>query len=135
VLKITVLVALLSASGGCATIMAGGPDLIPVNSNPPGAAVFVDGQQVGVTPMTVSLDRSRSQGNIRIEMPGFAPVIVQRHKEINGWFWANLCLGGLVGIVVDLITGDIKRFDDTPIAVGMQPAPGYAPPPGAPPAY
>jgi hypothetical protein len=112
--------------------MAGGPDRIPVNSNPPGAAVLVDGVQVGVTPTVVTLDREHGHGNIRIEMPGFAPVIIQRDKEINGWFWANLCLGGLVGMVVDLVTGDVKRFDDTPIGVGLMPAGGYpSPPPGA----
>lgn len=135
---VTLLVVLLCAVGGCATIMAGGPDRIPVSTNPPGASVFLDGVLVGQTPLMLTLDRGRSNGNIRIEMPGFAPVILTRVKEINGWFWANLCLGGIIGIVVDLITGDVKRFDDTPIAIGLTPAygptPVYNPQPGYPPA-
>ena len=84
-LKITILFALLSTTA-CATIVAGGPDRIPVASNPPGAAVIVDGVQVGVTPTEVTLDRTRGGGNIRIEMAGFAPVVIQRSKQINGWF-------------------------------------------------
>ena len=140
---VTLLIALLCAVGGCATIMAGGPDRIPVSTNPPGAAVYLDGVMVGQTPLMLTLDRSRSNGQIRIEMQGFAPVILTRSKDINGWFWANLCLGGLIGIVVDLITGDVKRFDDTPIAIGLTPAygpvpvynpAGGQPPPGYPPA-
>ena len=132
---VTLLVVLLCAVGGCATIMAGGPDRVPVSTNPPGASVFVDGVLVGQTPLMLTLDRNRSNGQIRIEMPGFAPVILTRTKDINGWFWANLCLGGIVGIIVDLITGDVKRFDDTPIAIGLTPGAGAAPggPPGYPP--
>ena len=118
---------------GCATIMAGGPDHVPVNSNPPGATVFVDGVPVGQTPMVVTLDREHSRGMIQIQAPGYAPVIVQRDKEINGWFWANLCIGGVLGIVIDIVTGDVHRFDDSPIAVGLTPGGGgYGPAPAGP---
>ncbi|HET7500665.1 MAG TPA: PEGA domain-containing protein [Kofleriaceae bacterium] len=124
------------ASSGCATIFAGGPDRVPVSSNPPGATVFVDNVPVGQTPMMITLDRQRSQGVIRLELAGFAPITVVRAKGINGWFWASVCLTGLVGIVVDLITGDVKSFDDAPIAIGLTPGMGPAPgppPPGYPP--
>jgi len=120
---------------GCATIMAGGPDHVPVSTNPPGATVFVDNVPVGTTPMLVSLDRQRSQGVIRLELAGFMPITMVRTKSINGWFWANLCIGGVIGIVVDLVTGDVKAFDDVPIALGLTPASGapMGPPPAAPP--
>lgn len=134
--------ALLLAFTGCATIMAGGPDHIPVSTNPPGATVFVDNVPVGQTPVMVALDRQHNSGLIRIEMPGFVPVAIVRGKNINGWFWANLCIGGLIGIVVDIVTGDVKAFDDGPIAIGLTPAYGappagpYAPQPiPAPPGY
>src|SRR5215470_15150454 len=123
---------LVTTLTGCATIMAGGPDHVPVNSNPPGAAVYVDNMLVGQTPMVVTLNREHSAGVIRIEAPGYQPVTVVRAKGINGWFWANLCIGGLVGMVVDLVTGDVKAFDDTPIAIGMTPGSGYGPPAGRP---
>jgi PEGA domain len=116
---------------GCATIMAGGPDRIPVSTNPPGATVFVDNMPVGTTPTMVALDRQRSGGVIRIEMAGFVPVTVVRAKAINGWFWANLCVG-FVGFIVDLATAEYKSFDDGPIALGLTPAygtPGAPPPP------
>jgi hypothetical protein len=121
------------AFSGCATIMAGGPDHIPVSTNPPGATVFVDNVPVGQTPLMLTLNREHSSGVIRIELPGFAPVLIVRDKSINGWFWANLCFGGVLGIVVDLITGDVKQFDDTPIAIGLTPGAGPGPagyPPG-----
>jgi len=101
--------------------MGGGPDNVQVVSNPLGASVFLDDVLVGQTPTVVSLDRDRSRGNIRIEAPGYAPVVVQRTKHINGWFWANLCLGGIIGMVIDLVTGDVKAFDDTPINAALPP--------------
>jgi hypothetical protein len=130
--NLLVCLAIAVATTGCATIMAGGPDRVNVNSNPPGANVFLDDQLVGQTPMVVTLDRDKSRGLIRIEQAGFQPVVMQRSKQINGWFWANLCFGGVIGIVVDLVTGDVKRFDDSPIAVGMTPAYGPEPAPAAP---
>jgi hypothetical protein len=124
---------------GCATIMAGGPDKVPVTSSPSGAQVFVDNQLVGATPTVVILDRGRSQGNIRIEAAGYEPVVMTRVKTINGWFWANLCIGGVIGIVIDLVTGDVKRFDDSGISVALVPSAGAPAPmpaaPAAPPAY
>ncbi len=117
--KIRVLVVAASLTG-CATIMAGGPDKIAVQTNVP-ATVYLDGQPVGTTPAVVVLDRSKSQGNIRIEAPGYQPVVLQRSKEIQGWFWGNLCIGGLIGMVIDAVTGDMKKFDDSPINIALTP--------------
>ena len=123
--------AIAVTASGCATIFAGGPDHVPVSTNPPGATVFVDNVPVGTTPMMVTLNRDHSGGVIRIEMAGFAPVTVVRAKDIQGWFWVNVCLLSLLGVIVDVATGDFKAFDDTPIAIGLTPAYG----PGAPAPY
>lgn len=113
-------------ASGCATIVAGGPDTIPVNTNPPGAYVYVNGQVVGQTPMIVTLDRKRSVGDIRIYYPGFQPVQITRYKELNGWVFGNIFLM-IWPVVIDFVTGDWQRYDDTPIAIGL--TPGQAPPP------
>ena len=138
------------AGSGCATIFAGGPDHVPVATNPPGATVFVDNIPVGQTPLMVTLNRQRNNGVIRIELPGFAPVTVVREKGVNGWFWVNVLCLSLLGGLIDAITGNVYNFDDTPITIGLTPgegpgpygpAPGYpvapgqgGPPPGYPPA-
>jgi hypothetical protein len=112
--------------GGCATIVASGPDSIPVSTNPPGAYVYVNGQVVGQTPMVVELDRGRSMADIRIYYPGFQPVQLARYKSLNGWVFGNFCLG-IWPLVIDLATGNWQRFEDEPIAIGL--TPGHAPPP------
>ncbi len=110
-----------------------------VASNPPGATVTLNGMPVGRTPMVVTLDRHQN-GLIGVAAPGYAPVVVGRNQDINGWLWVNICLTGALGMLVDWATGDYNKFDETPIFVnlvpgGGPPPPGYGPPPmGAPPA-
>jgi hypothetical protein len=134
IIALALLVALGAASStGCATIMAGGPDQVQVQSSVPGASVYVDDRLVGQTPMIVTLDREHGQGRIRVEAPGYQPVMVQRTKSINGWFWANICLGGVIGMVIDVATGNIKSYDTAPLNVALTPVPaGYPPPAGGP---
>ena len=59
------LAAMCCLATGCATIVAGGPDQVPVRTNPSGAYVYLDGQVVGRTPLVLTLDRSRTLGDIR----------------------------------------------------------------------
>jgi hypothetical protein len=125
--------AALALATGCATIIAGGPDHVPVNTNPPGAYVYVNGQVVGQTPTVISLDRHDSSAQIQIYLPGFQPIVLVRDKSLNAWTLLNL-LVGVLPIIVDLVTGDIQEYDDTPLALGLTPAgPGTTPTPPPPP--
>jgi len=128
-------VAILLALSGCATIM-GEAGRIPVSTDPPGATVFVDNIPVGKTPMLITLDRKRSSGAIRIEMPEFAPVGLVRAKHVSGWVWVDLCTSGPIGILIDLVTGNWGTFEDGPIMISLSPSydadPDYQPgPPSA----
>lgn len=117
---------LIMTAPGCATLFAGGPDVIPVQTNPPGAWVYVNSMPVGQTPTTISLDRSH-QGQIQIYLPGFQPVMMIRSKTLNGWFIVSI-LFFIIPIVVDLATGNWQRYDDGPIYLNLIPA-NNAPPP------
>ena len=122
-------IALLAALGmmsGCATMMAGGPDRLPVSTNPSGATVFVDNAPVGQTPVMVTLDRAKPKAVIRLEKPGFEPITITREKTMNGWIIGNALFGGVIGMVIDVATNNASKFEDDPIAVGF----GANPPPG-----
>lgn len=114
------LVAVLAVSG-CATIAAGGPDRVPVWTDPAGADVLVDHVIVGQTPTMVTLDRHHTAVGIRIEMPGFAPIEIVRTRRYNGWFWVNLSMAGIgiFGFIVDILTSDVYAFDDSAIRVSL----------------
>jgi hypothetical protein len=55
----------------CATIIQRSSQRIPVTSSPVGAAVTVDGQKQGVTPLDIYLSRQEKGQVIRIESPGY----------------------------------------------------------------
>lgn len=104
---------------GCATIVASGPDWVPVNSTPSGATVYLDNVPVGVTPTTLALKRS-SLGQIRIELPGYQPIHLSQAKVFNGWFVGNIALGGLIGIIVDVAASNVTKYSENAVMVYLQ---------------
>jgi len=52
-----IVLALISLSTGCASIVKGTTQAVPISSDPSGADVLVDGNLVGTTPTTVELKR------------------------------------------------------------------------------
>lgn len=125
-LRRLVAIVAITALAGCATIVAGGPDTIPINTNPPGAYVYLNGQVVGQTPMMLDLDRDNSMADIRIYYPGFQPVQITRYKSLNGWVFGNFFLA-IWPVIIDFATGNWQRFNDEPIILGL--TPGQGPPP------
>jgi hypothetical protein len=120
--------ALCVVFAGCATLFAGGPDRVPINTNPPGAYVYVNGQVVGQTPMIVNLDRHMPEAQIQIALPGFRPIVIVRDKGLNVWTLANILIG-VLPIVIDFITADFQEYDSSPIVFGLTPAGPNDPPP------
>jgi hypothetical protein len=126
----------LAGLGGCATLFAGGPDRVPVATNPPGAFVYLNGRFVGQSPTVVEMDREHP-GQIQIYLPGFRPLVMSRHKSLNLWFIANiLWAAAIVPVIVDIATGNYQEYEGSPIAVGLTPDAGPPPmwyrQPGAP---
>lgn len=105
---------------GCATIFAPGPDLVPVDSDPGGARVFLDGRLVGQTPTIVVVQR-RDAGILRVELDGYEPLTLDIDKEFNPPTLLNVFLmpAFWVGFAVDAITQDIGRYPDDPVFVRL----------------
>ena len=118
--KPTTLIIALITLIGCATIVAPGPDRIPVNTNPPGAKIFLDGRLVGTSPMQLAVDR-KDEAQVRVELDGYEPVTIDRDKELNAWFIGNLLIGGLIGVTIDLITSNQGKYAETPIYLVLSP--------------
>ncbi|MDD5677054.1 MAG: PEGA domain-containing protein [Kiritimatiellae bacterium] len=102
---------------GCASIILGTTQKVPVNSNPTGAKVTVyDSKNMaiggGTTPCSLSLSRgsgffSSAKYRIVIEKPGYEKREVKISGSVNGWYIAgNLVFGGLIGwLILDPATG------------------------------
>lgn len=107
-------------AGGCASIVHSGNRLISINTDPPGATASIrkaggtaidDVVVVNKTPCTVSLDprggyfRGQSY-TLRLELAGYETAEVQLTPKMSGWYWGNIIIGGLIGMLaVDPATG------------------------------
>lgn len=111
----------------CATLLGRGPDVVPLNTLPSGAYVFVNGEPMGRTPTQVTLDRDQP-ARIQLYLPGFAPLLVVRTKELNGWFWGSILMFSAVfPLVIDVATGNWQCYSDDPITIVL--SEDHGPPP------
>jgi hypothetical protein len=90
----------------CATIISGSKQDIAVSSTPAGATVTAQpGDYRAITPAKLTLRRRDAPYRLTFSMDGYQPYAVTLTADTNGWLWANLILGGLIGIAVDSSTG------------------------------
>ena len=115
-LLLAVIAAVFSAVSGCATIAQStgignsvGSDLVAITSKPSGATVHIDGVQVGVTPLTITV--SPRAKVITFAKDGYSAVTIPIPKDWNGWAVANLLW--IPGVVVDAVTGNIRKVRGT----------------------
>jgi hypothetical protein len=93
---------------GCATIASGTSQNITVNSNVDGARVYLDNEQVGVTPFTGSV--SKGKDALRVEADGYRSEIVSLSKSLDPLFWGNIILGGTLGSATDFVSGAAYQY-------------------------
>lgn len=113
---------LAPVAAGCGLIFKGTTDTVPVMSNPVGAQVFVDGMYAGVTPLQVSLDGERDH-MVTFRAPGYQDFTVPVTMRIGaGYLVLDILFTGLLGIVVDAVTGAWNVARPGTIAVNLAPA-------------
>jgi PEGA domain len=102
----------------CATIMSGSKQKVKFTSNPSTATIFIDEVEVGKTPFEIKLAR-KSEHSVMIKLEGYQTYQTKLTKKFNGWYIGNLLFGGLIGIIVDPITGAIYNLTPTEINAEM----------------
>lgn len=135
IVNVITVVALAGSLAGCASIVSGGPAKVSVNSQPSGAKVTVlnkrTGETVDVRTTPTVLELKRGAGYFKgasyrllIEKEGYRRAEIEVNNTINGWYFGNILIGGLIGmVVVDPLTGSMytlepKNIDRTLEAVG-----------------
>ena len=124
-------VALLNAAG-CAAVFNDSLETVHINSNPPGAAVVVDGVPVGNTPLAAQLANDMPH-QVQVSAPGYQPVAAVIGSSLGaGWLILDIFLGGLIGIIIDASTDAWLELDTDSIFFNLVPAQGSVVPQNAP---
>jgi hypothetical protein len=97
--RLTIFVALVIFTQGCATLHNGRHQEILVTTDPAGASVEIHcgkTQPAAVTPATVRLPRRVEQCSLVLTREGFRPETVVFDSSTSRWAWANLA-GPIIG--------------------------------------
>jgi hypothetical protein len=112
----------MMAVSGCATVVGGGgKQQMTFNSEPQDATVTVAGRVMGKTPLTVTVERAKNQALV-VEKEGYKPFTTQLSTRLNGWFWGNIVIGGLLGSTTDGVSGAIHEYSPDQYFVTLVPA-------------
>lgn len=112
--KITVSLLVISLSiilAGCATIISGSKQSVKIYSTPSDATVSINNVVVGNTPLTKDISRKEKSVSIKIELDGYETYTTSLERKFNAWFLGNIIFGGIIGIIIDPITGAIYKFE------------------------
>lgn len=114
------ILALFLSSYGCATIINGTTQKIPVSSDPSGANCTVVGDNTKyTTPCQVELAR-KTDHVLKLEKEGYDPATVEIKHVLSGAVAGNILLGGLIGWGVDAATGSQNRLIPETVHISLK---------------
>lgn len=111
---------------GCATVLKGTTQTMPISSDPTGAEIIVNNITVGITPAEVELQRKRDH-QITLQKDGYAPAVVPVLKSVGGAVWGNILAGGFIGWGVDAASGAQYNLKPETVFVRLRPLNGAEP--------
>jgi len=105
-IQILLFAAFVFGLSSCATIILGSRQSVGISSSPSSAKIFINNEEVGVTPKTVDIKKNDAKSfRVRIELEGYEPYETVLTRKTSGWIAGNILLGGLIGLAVDFGTG------------------------------
>jgi len=116
------LLAVLCSFSSCASIFSRSKYPVNISTLPQGAAISIknaEGTEVytGVTPATVTLKASagflkKASYICTLSLAGYETKVVPIDYKIDGWYFGNILIGGLIGLlIIDPATGAMWKLD------------------------
>lgn len=118
--RIIFLLLLCVLCSSCATIVKSGKQEVSFTSVPSDAIVIANGRTLGKTPVTTTIDRKSDQ-TLTFEKEGYKTLTLPFTTTINGWFWGNIAIGGLIGSTTDGLSGAVYEYSPSQYNVTLVP--------------
>jgi len=120
-------------TAGCASIVTSGDKTVSIASQPDAATVTVYDLEknvvaTGETPTKIKLKKGAgyfkgADYNVVIAKAGYQPQEIEIRHTIGGWYFGNLFIGGLLGmVVIDPLTGGMWALKPDKLDVNLAPA-------------
>ncbi len=92
----------------CATVFSGVKQSVNIQTDVPGAKIFVAGEAAGITPAQLKIKRNTKF--IELKKEGYEDNIYKLARSTNGWYWLSvgsiLISGiGIPAVIIDLADG------------------------------
>ncbi len=109
------------ALSGCASVVSKNLYQVTINSNPDEATILVTdehGNKIysGKTPAILALTSGESyfhgkKYHVTFSKPGYEEQTMEIRATLSGWYWGNILIGGLIGmLIVDPVTGNMFKL-------------------------
>ena len=116
------LLVLAMVSSGCATILDGSNQPVNIDSSPHGARIYVNGIEVGTTPLSMQMKRSKST-MILAKKNGYEDQQLALQTKVNNTFWGNILTGGPIGSTTDYASDAMVEYSPNMYHITLSPIP------------
>jgi hypothetical protein len=128
--KTLLVICTVTLTTGCASIVSKSNWPFSVDSNPEGAKVIITNKKgkevfVGKTPAAMKLKSgagffSKESYSVELIMNGYESKKINVECKVNGWYFGNFLIGGLIGLlIVDPATGAMYKLDSKGITENL----------------
>lgn len=115
----TLLISSMLLLASCATIISGSRQTVEIFSEPTNATVSINEIEIGKTPIIENLKRNQDY-RLVLKLDGYKPYETVLEKKFNAWYIGNIVFGGVIGLVVDPITGAMYKLQPEEINGGLK---------------
>ena len=102
----------------CATLFANKTPEVRMQSDPDGATVYVNGNNMGKTPVNLQLAADKPY-TTEFRRDGYQTKVYHLNNHVRGVWIVLDILGGFWPIVIDLATGSWYEFDSTDVKANL----------------
>ena len=115
-LMLLVLVITVGVITGCATLFNPKKADVSFSSDPEGATVFVDGFNMGKTPVVLLIEKKKTH-TIEFKKDGYETRAYVLNNHVGVGYIILDIVAGLIPVVVDAVTGDWYQLDETDVRI------------------